>query len=126
MNGYQDNSSRKNACRSGMPLMSCPVAGISGNRCINTAPPTCPPEIPCAGSVHPVSENGAFCPQGPEIRPARPYPQTGGNRPPQTCLEAEIIRSAWDMYRFSPGSSRMRWKPHSGGELFFRIWICRL
>ena len=62
MNGYQDNSSRKNACRSGMPLMSCPVAGISGNRCINTAPPTCPPEIPCAGSVHPVSENGAFCP----------------------------------------------------------------
>ena len=40
--------------------------------------------------------------------------------------EAEIIRSAWDMYRFSPGSSRMRWKPHSGGELFFRIWICRL
>ena len=46
MNGYQDNSSRKNACRSGMPLMSCPVAGISGNRCINTAPPTCPPEIP--------------------------------------------------------------------------------
>ena len=23
------------------------------------------------------------------------------------------------MYRFSPGSSRMRWKPHSGGELFF-------
>ena len=41
-------------------------------------------------------------------------------------LEAEIIRSAWDMYRFSPGSSRMRWKPHSGGELFFRIWICRL
>ena len=22
MNGYQDNSSRKNACRSGMPLMS--------------------------------------------------------------------------------------------------------
>ena len=51
MNGYQDNSSRKNACRSGMPLMSCPVAGISGNRCINTAPPTCPPEIPCAGSV---------------------------------------------------------------------------
>ena len=86
MNGYQDNSSRKNACRSGMPLMSCPVAGISGNRCINTAPPTCPPEIPCAGSVHPVSENGAFCPQGPEIRPARPYPQTGGNRPPQTFL----------------------------------------
>lgn len=60
MNGYQDNSSRKNACRSGMPLMSCPVAGISGNRCINTAPPTCPPEIPCAGSVHPVSENGHF------------------------------------------------------------------
>ena len=57
MNGYQDNSSRKNACRSGMPLMSCPVAGISGNRCINTAPPTCPPEIPCAGSVHPVLEN---------------------------------------------------------------------
>ena len=56
MNGYQDNSSRKNACRSGMPLMSCPVAGISGNRCINTAPPTCPPEIPCAGSVHLVSE----------------------------------------------------------------------
>ena len=86
MNGYQDNSSRKNACRSGMPLMSCPVAGISGNRCINTAPRTCPPEIPCAGSVHPVSENGAFCPQGPEIRPARPYPQTGGNRPPQTFL----------------------------------------
>ena len=86
MNGYQDNSSRKNACRSGMPLMSCPVAGISGNRCINTAPPTCPPEIPCAGSVHPVLENGAFCPQGPEIRPARPYPQTGGNRPPQTFL----------------------------------------
>lgn len=126
MNGYQDNSSRKNACRSGMPLMSCPVAGISGNRCINTAPPTCPPEIPCAGSVHLVSENGAFCPQGPEIRPARPYPQTGGNRPPQTFREAEIIRSAWDMYRFSPGSSRMRWKPHSGGELFFRIWICRL
>ena len=40
MNGYQDNSSRKNACRSGMPLMSCPVA----------------------------------------------YPQTGGNRPPQTFL----------------------------------------
>ena len=40
--------------------------------------------------------------------------------------EAEIIRSAWDMYRFSPGSSRMRWKLHSGGELFFRIWICRL
>lgn len=66
--------------------MSCPVAGISGNRCINTAPPTCPPEIPCAGSVHPVLENGAFCPQGPEIRPARPYPQTGGNRPPQTFL----------------------------------------
>ena len=50
-----------------------------------TAPPTCP-EIPCAGSVHLVSENGAFCPQGPEIRPARPYPQTGGNRPPQTFL----------------------------------------
>ena len=86
MNGYQDNSSRKNACRSGMPLMSCPVAGISGNRCINTAPPTCPPEIPCAGSVRPVSENGAFYPQGPEIRPARPYPQTGGHRPPQTFL----------------------------------------
>ena len=100
MNGYQDNSSRKNACRSGMPLMSCPVAGISGNRCINTAPPTCPPEIPCAGSVHPVSENGAFCPQGPEILPAQedrlhrfcergtliPGPQTGGNRPPQTFL----------------------------------------
>lgn len=64
MNGYQDNSSRKNACRSGMPLMSCPVAGISGNRYINTAPPTCPPEIPCAGSVHPVSENGAFCRRG--------------------------------------------------------------
>lgn len=62
------------------------VAGISGNRCINTAPPTCPPEIPCAGSVHPVLENGAFCPQGSEIRPARPYPQTGGNRPPQTFL----------------------------------------
>ena len=125
MNGYQDNSSRKNACRSGMPLMSCPVAGISGNRCINTAPPTCPPEIPCAGSVHPVSENGAFCPQGPEIRPARPYPQTGGNRPPQTFLGGGNY-PAWDMYRFSPGSSRMRWKPHSGGELFFRIWICRL
>lgn len=34
------------------------------NRCINTAPPTCPPEIPCAGSVHPVSENGAFCRRG--------------------------------------------------------------
>ena len=124
MNGYQDNSSRKNACRSGMPLMSCPVAGISGNRCINTAPPTCPPEIPCAGSVHPVSENGAFCPQGPEIRPARPYPQTGGNRPPQTFLGGGNYPVG--MYRFSPGSSRMRWKPHSGGELFFRIWICRL
>ena len=109
MNGYQDNSSRKNACRSGMPLMSCPVAGISGNRCINTAPPTCPPEIPCAGSVHPAR--------------IRRQEETGRRR---HFWEAEIIRSAWDMYRFSPGSSRMRWKPHSGGELFFRIWICRL
>ena len=95
MNGYQDNSSRKNACRSGMPLMSCPVAGISGNRCINTAPPTCPPEIPCAGSVHPVSENGAFCPQGPEIRPARPYPQTGGNRPPQSWQQPYALETAF-------------------------------
>lgn len=86
MNGYQDNSSRKNACRSGMPLMSCPVAGISGNRCINTAPPTCPPEIPCAGSVHPVSENGAFCRRGQKSDlPARIRRQeeTG---PPQTFL----------------------------------------
>ena len=28
----------------------------------------------------------AFRTQGPEIRPARPYPQIGGNRPPQTLL----------------------------------------
>ena len=54
MNGYQDNSSRKNACRSGMPLMSCPVAGISGNRCINTAPPTWPPQTFLGGGNYPV------------------------------------------------------------------------
>lgn len=126
MNGYQDNSSRKNACRSGMPLMSCPVAGISGNRCINTAPPTCPPEIPCAGSVHLVRKMGHFARRVQKSDlPARIRRQeeTGRRR---HFWEAEIIRSAWDMYRFSPGSSRMRWKPHSGGELFFRIWICRL
>ena len=126
MNGYQDNSSRKNACRSGMPLMSCPVAGISGNRCINTAPPTCPPEIPCAGSVHPVSENGAFCPQGPEIRPARPYPQTGGNRPPQTschriraiflidCLHLDLLFSHRCLIGFSliPILNRLDFRVH--------------
>lgn len=88
MNGYQDNSSRKNACRSGMPFVSCPSAGISGNRCINAIPPIdpSPTEMPCAGPARPVPENGAFCPQKPEIRPARPCPQTGGNRPPQTFL----------------------------------------
>ena len=112
MNGYQDNSSRKNACRSGMPLMSCPVAGISGNRCINTAPPTCPPEIPCAGSVHLVSEMGHFARRVQKSDlPARIRRQEGTGRR-RHFWEAEIIRSAWDMYRFSPGSSRMRWKPH--------------
>ena len=114
MNGYQDNSSRKNACRSGMPLMSCPVAGISGNRCINTAPPTCPQEM------------GHCARRGQKSDlPARIRRQEETDRR-RHFWEAEIIRSAWDMYRFSPGSSRMRWKPHSGGELFFRIWICRL
>lgn len=86
MNGYQDNSSRKNACRSGMPLMSCPAAGISGNRCINATPPIDPVEMPCAGSTRPILENETFCPQRPEPRPARPCPQTGGNRPPQVFL----------------------------------------
>ena len=89
MNGRQDNSSRKNACRSGMPFESCPAAGISGNRCINTVPSACPPrqEMPCTGLVRPGMENGAFCPQGPEILPARPYPQAGGSRAPQNALE---------------------------------------
>ena len=126
MNGYQDNSSRKNACRSGMPLMSCPVAGISGNRCINTAPQPVRRKYLVLVRCILFRKMGHFARRGQKSDlPARIRRQeeTGRRR---HFWEAEIIRSAWDMYRFSPGSSRMRWKPHSGGELFFRIWICRL
>ena len=31
-----------------------------------------------------------------------------------------------DVILYLDTPSRMRWKLHSGGELFFRIWICRL
>lgn len=67
-------------------LCHAPMAGISGNRChkyrtanLSAGNTLCWFGASCFG-------NGAFCPQGPEIRPARPYPQTGGNRPPQTFL----------------------------------------
>lgn len=126
MNGYQDNSSREKCLPFGnasyvMPggrhfwqsLHKYRTANLSAGNTL------CWFGASCFGKW-------AFCRRGQKSDlPARIRRQEETDRR-RHFWEAEIIRSAWDMYRFSPGSSRMRWKLHSGGELFFRIWICRL